>query len=38
VYELSEIPIMFASNIEIKRKEDVIKIARCYLDRWRIEE
>ena len=23
---------------KIKSKEDVIKIARCYLDRWRIEE
>ena len=30
--------MMLASNIPIKSKEDVIKIARCYLDRWRIEE
>ena len=29
---------MLASNIPIKSKEDVIKIARCYLNRWRIEE
>ena len=38
VYGLGETPIMLASNIPIKSKEDVIKIARCYLDRWRIEE
>ena len=38
VYGLGEIPMMLASNIPIKSKEDVIKIARCYLDRWRIEE
>lgn len=38
VYGLSETPMMIASNIPIKGKEDVIKIARCYLDRWRIEE
>ena len=30
--------MMLASNIQIKSKEDVIKTARCYLDRWRIEE
>lgn len=29
--------MMLASNIPIKIKEDVIKTARCYLDRWRIE-
>ena len=38
VYGLGETPMMLASNIPIKRKEDVLKIARCYLDRWRIEE
>ena len=38
VYGLGETPMMLASNIPIKSKEDVIKIARCYLDRWRIEE
>ena len=38
VYGLSETPMMIASNIPIKDKEDVIKITRCYLDRWRIEE
>ena len=29
---------MLASNIPIKSKEDVIKVARNYLNRWRIEE
>lgn len=38
VYGLGETPMMLASNIPIKSKEDVIKISRCYLDRWRIEE
>lgn len=38
VYGLGEMPMMLASNIPIKSKEDVIKTARCYLDRWRIEE
>ena len=38
VYGLGETPMMIASNIPIKSKEDVIKIARSYLDRWRIEE
>lgn len=27
-----------SKNIEIKEKEDVIKIVRLYLSRWRIEE
>ena len=30
--------MMLASNIPIKSKEDVIKVARNYLNRWRIEE
>ena len=38
VYGLGETPMMLASNIPVKSKEDVIKTARCYLDRWRIEE
>ena len=38
VYGLSETPMILASNIPIKSKEDVIKIARNYLNRWRIEE
>ena len=38
VYGLGEIPMMLASNISLKSKEDLIKIVRCYIDRWRIEE
>lgn len=39
VYGLSEIkPMKLLTNIEIKDKEDVIKIVRLYLSRWRIEE
>lgn len=38
LYGLSDTPMMLASNISIKSKEDVIKIARYYMNRWRIEE
>ena len=38
IYGLSDTPMMLASNIGIKSKEDVIKIARRYINRWRIEE
>ena len=38
IYGLSDTPMMLASNIPIKSKEDLIKIARCYMNRWRIEE
>ena len=38
IYGLSETPMMLASNIPIKSKDDVIMIARNYLKRWRIEE
>ena len=38
LYGLSDTPMMLASNIPVKSKEDVIKIARCYMNRWRIEE
>jgi len=39
VYGLSEEkPMKLLTNIEIKEKEDVIKIVRLYLSRWRIEE
>ena len=38
IYGLGETPMMLATNINIKEKKDLIKIARCYLDRWRIEE
>ena len=38
IYGLGETPMMLASNIPVKSKDDVIKIARYYLNRWRIEE
>ena len=38
VYGLSDTPMMLASNINIKSKEDIIKIVRLYMNRWRIEE
>ena len=39
VYGLSEEhPMKLLTNIEINSKEDVIKIVRLYLSRWRIEE
>lgn len=39
IYGLSdEHPMKLLTNIKIKRKEDVIKIVRLYLSRWRIEE
>ena len=38
VYGLGETPMMLATNIPIKSKEDVVKVAKHYLNRWRIEE
>lgn len=38
VYGITEHPMMLATNKEIKSKEDVIKIAKTYFSRWRIEE
>ena len=38
VYGLGETPMMLASNIPLKSKDDLIKVVRCYIDRWRIEE
>lgn len=38
VYGLGATPMMLATNCNIKSKDDLIKISRCYLDRWRIEE
>lgn len=38
VYGITEYPMMLATNKEIKSKEDVIKVARLYFSRWRIEE
>ena len=38
VYGLTEHPMMLATNKAIKSKDDVIRIARLYFSRWRIEE
>ncbi len=38
VYGITESPMMLATNKQIRSKEDVIKIARLYFSRWRIEE
>ena len=39
VYGLSEeSPMKLLTNLKIKDKKDVIRIARLYLSRWRIEE
>ena len=39
VYGLSEEhPMKLLTNIEINSKEDVIKVARLYMSRWKIEE
>lgn len=38
VYGITEHPMMLATNKEICSKEDVIRIAKQYFSRWRIEE
>lgn len=38
VYGLGKTPMMLASNIPLKSKEDLIKAVRAYIDRWKIEE
>lgn len=38
VYGITEHPMMLATNKEIKCKDDVIKVAKLYFSRWRIEE
>ena len=38
VYGLSDNPMMLATNKPLKSKEDVVRIARLYFSRWRIEE
>jgi hypothetical protein len=38
VYGITEHPMMLATNKEIKSKDDVIKIAKLYFPRWKIEE
>ena len=38
VYGITEHPMMLATNIDIRSKEDVINVAKTYFSRWRIEE
>ena len=38
VYGITEHPMMLATNKEIRSKEDVIRAAKLYFSRWRIEE
>ena len=38
VYGITEHPMMLATNKEIKSKDDVIRMARTYFSRWKIEE
>lgn len=38
VYGITEQPMMLATNREIKSKDDVIRVARIYFSRWKIEE
>lgn len=39
VYGLSEEePMLLLTNKKVSCKEDVIRIVRCYMSRWRVEE
>lgn len=38
VYGLGETPMMLATNRSLQSKEDVIRVVRDYMSRWRIEE
>jgi hypothetical protein len=38
VYGLGQTPMMLATNKIIRGKEDVIRIVRTYMSRWRVEE
>ncbi len=38
VYGITEHPMMLATNKEIRSGNDVIKVAKTYFSRWRIEE
>lgn len=38
VYGLTRHPMMLATNQEIKSKEDVVRVAKLYFSRWRVEE
>ena len=38
VYGITEHPMMLATNKIIRSKEDVVRVARTYFSRWKIEE
>ena len=38
VYGITEHPMMLATNKELKSKDEVIKAAKLYFSRWKIEE
>lgn len=38
VYGITEHPMMLATNKKISSREDVIRVAKLYFSRWRIEE
>jgi hypothetical protein len=38
VYGLGEKPMMLLTNKQLKSKEDVIKVVRLYMSRWRVED
>ena len=38
VYGITEHPMMLATNKAIRSKDDVIKVAKLYFSRWKIEE
>ncbi|NLJ40822.1 MAG: transposase [Clostridiales bacterium] len=38
VYGLGEVPMMLATNRILEKKEDVIRVVRDYMSRWRVEE
>ena len=38
VYGITEHPMMLATNHKLRSKEDVIRVAKLYFSRWRIEE
>ena len=38
VYGITEHPMMLVTNKEIRSREDVLKVAKLYFSRWRIEE
>ncbi len=38
VYGITQHPMMLATNRESRSKDDVIKVARLYFSRWKIEE